>query len=343
MAQLHTVKITDYQSLFSVSQTLDSWQKKTLSFRKNDPNNRVLGSSESTIESLRKDVKTTFPAWQMGLRYSLFGRVFVNAVKELYIAYDESNKIQGIAITDKAMDKSNVIYSRELIWIATNPDNIPATPTQNKVASVGKALLFHIATEIEKESPTIQLCLRYEQSAKGFYEKMGFSCIPYSDTGIIEGGKAIWPVVSRRSFLQRKHMSTIELTEPVLQPQESVTLQDKKVFEKSLFAIGKKSIIESFEKGWYRSYQKITFEEAQKLLPRIKSLFCIQYGDLFTEKEKIKILPRLTYIATKSKNKSMPELIDFAPVKMNDFIRQQMKRVGERIKQALLRVILKKL
>ena len=329
---LHTVKIENHHNLFAVFQTLETWSQKVIAYQLTDQNNRVLAASHEVIQGLKKEFATFFPAWRFGFRYSLKGRVFAQGLRELYIAFDDNKTIQGIAVTDKEMSQDGKIYYRKLHALVTCPDNLSSSPTKNKVIHVGKALLFHIVSMMEKEKTSIPLRLEYMDPAKGFYEKMGFLCIPYTDTGTIPGGRASLPQVQHQKFLQLKIASTMELDEPEFLVSGSA---DKQKFETTLLEQGKQSILDSFKKGQFRAYCKITQEEVEKLQPRMASLFCFMYSDLFSPSEKEKLFFRLSYIP--DKEKPVPEIEKLAPLSIANFIKSQKERIWRIVKEMMKR------
>ena len=104
---------------------------------------------------------------------NLKSKVAVFGNSALYVAYLPHNMIlQGIAIC--LFDTQAGTFA--LNTIATHPRNITLGRGETAVVGVGKALITHIARDIDTfESPKQKvLTLQSSGSAEAFYEKLGF-------------------------------------------------------------------------------------------------------------------------------------------------------------------------
>jgi hypothetical protein len=319
---LYTTQIRDYHNLFSVTKTLDEWNRKVKKYLEKDKKNKVLQASWSAISGIQKKVDTIFPAWQGRVKWSEDGFYFASKVTELYIAFDSKEKIQGMAITSKEMDQENKVREIELLHLATAPDNLSCVPTHKKVRHVGMALLKAIATVMARECNDTKLELSYFLSAKGFYEKQGFVCEVWDDNG-----DGYWPVEKRCEFLEKQTESTVVFDEPALKLPQGFTKKNKCSFETKLLEKSVKLISDGFRSSWIQSFTQITVEEGSKFIPRLSSFFASTYSNMFNPDEIQKLLPRLTYISTILTKDQIPEIPEFPALKICDLFYKYVQSV----------------
>lgn len=110
-----------------------------------------------------------------------------------YVAYDEFDQIQGIALARIGNKGANWLED-----LATHPENLPIFGHELPVKGVGTALLTHVIKQVyEKMHNNKKLHLKALPSAIAFYQKFGFMPDPKR-----KAADGITPMILKRSQMR---------------------------------------------------------------------------------------------------------------------------------------------
>jgi len=137
--------------------------------------------------------------------------------RAIYAAYDENNRVQGLAVVAATVAKNNIAEA-SIQYLVTNPDNVSVTRKYGQIRGVGTALLGHAVANLEEKDPGIPIVLHCLDSAENFYTNHGFTRVINGDSDSDdERDMMSLPVFGRESLIQKASQSaTMVLREPVL-------------------------------------------------------------------------------------------------------------------------------
>ncbi|MBS0656584.1 MAG: GNAT family N-acetyltransferase, partial [Verrucomicrobia bacterium] len=156
-SSIRVEKVTSRQTTALVKKIASSWY--TLAQKRYEA---VFSTDWKNIERLTLADTSKRVIYEIAKQFKNIGD------RSIYVAYDEKNSIQGLALAKIAPEDS------ELECLATHPKNIPLFEREERCRGVGIALLAQVVRDAFARS-TKAVGLYAEPTAVSFYTKYGFT------------------------------------------------------------------------------------------------------------------------------------------------------------------------